>query len=158
MRYMLACSALWALYLALAGTLSASELVTGAIVAAVCTGWSALLRHCSPHRFQADITHLAPWGRSLRQLLPEALATGALLCRVVWRGGPVGSMRKQPFIPGRGGMAGTRARRASALLCASLAPARFIVRLHSAEAHALVHELYTQDEHRFSEAKKRWLI
>ena len=117
MRYVLAWVALWALYLGLAGSVSGSELLTGAIVAGACTGWAVLLRHCSPHRFVASRAHFAPWSRSLRQLFPQAFATGAVLARAIWRGGPLGTLRTQAFLPGVGARPETRARRATALLC-----------------------------------------
>jgi hypothetical protein len=159
MRYVLAWLALWALYLGLAGSVSGSELLTGAIVAGACSGWAALLRHCSPHRFAASRAHLAPWSRSLRQLFPQAFATGAVLVRAIWRGGPLGTLRTQAFVPGAGALPETHARRASALLCASLAPARFIVRLEPTQAHALLHELYPSDERRPADgSKEHWLV
>ncbi|HEY7929581.1 MAG TPA: hypothetical protein VID71_06195 [Steroidobacteraceae bacterium] len=88
LRYVLAWVALWALYLGLAGSVSDSELLTGAIVAGACTGWAVLLRHCSPHRFVASRAHFAPWSRSLRQLFPQAFATGAVLAAALLRTRP----------------------------------------------------------------------
>lgn len=159
MRYVLAWAALWGLYLGLAGSVSVSELLTGAIVALACMGWAALLRRCSPHRFAATRAHLAPWGRSLGQLLPQALATGCVLWRVLWHGGLVGALRAQRFVPGDGALPETHARRATALLAASLAPSRFIVRLEPAAAQALLHELYPGDERDLADARKEfWLV
>jgi hypothetical protein len=131
---------LLASYLALAGEVSGSELLTGVLVAVLVAGWSAAIRHCSHARFAPTRAHLAHWGRGLAAVPPAALRIGARLLRIALCGAPGGAARagrvlSRGFDFGYPRGAQARARRATALLIGSIGPESYVLRL-AAVPHA----------------------
>jgi hypothetical protein len=130
-----------ATYLLLAGQVSKSEIAVGVVLASGATGWYLLLRHCSTRRFAPTAEHLSVWLRTLLKLVPATLRTGAVLVRVAALGGSPGTVRAVPFADGELDDPVQRARRATAILAASLAPDSFVVRANHGKGQALIHSI-----------------
>ena len=133
----------WLLYLLLAGQLSSSELLTGAVVVALVATWSAALRSASQCRFRFSRTELACWVRACLELPAASLRVGYALLQALVHGDLRSRARQQPSQYGAINDPVERSRRASAVLAASLTPPRFVVLLPEDEAHVLLHELAT---------------
>lgn len=130
-----------ALYLLLAGSTSASELASGAVVALLATLWAGGTRGLAPRRFATAPGHLRAWARALRHLPIATLRTGAMLWRVAIGGGAPGRAHRTVFARGPEDDPATRGRRATALLAASLAPDAYVVRAAPGRGEVLLHAL-----------------
>jgi hypothetical protein len=128
-------------YLLFAGTISANELATAGVLAVLAAAWAGLIRTCSQARFGADGRHIAPALRALLRLAPGSGQAAAVLLGVIWRGGSPGRAQQSQFQFGAVDHRSARTRRALALLCASLAPDRFIVRLNRKQGLAITHSI-----------------
>lgn len=132
------CSA-YVTYLIFAGTLSADELGVAAVLASLSALWAYALRENSRRRFSAAWADIPPVLKALGGLYPAAARTGAVLLRTVARGGSPGRARPRRFRFGPADEARERGRRALAVLCASLAPDRFVVNVERGRSEALLH-------------------
>ncbi|AWN53554.1 hypothetical protein [Methylobacterium sp. 17Sr1-1] len=130
-----------ALYLLLAGEASTHEIATGIVVASLVTAWAGRIRTGAKRHFRFSRAHLAPWGRALWGLGPATLRTGAALTRVILVGTHLGHAHRRPFRRGPEDEPAERARRAGALLLASLAPDSFVLRADPGRDEALIHAL-----------------
>lgn len=146
--------AAFGLYLLFAGQPSGSELGAGAVLATLATGWSVLVRRCGSGSFRGRRAHWRPLLAGLRKLLPATLRTGLVLARVATRGGSPGRPMLQPFARGDRDDPRDRARRATALLVASLAPDSFVLRAAPERSEVLLHAIVPPG----GDPDPRWLI
>jgi hypothetical protein len=126
-------------YLLFAGTLSLDELITGAVLATLAAAWARTISACSWQRFAAAREQIMPVVRALGGVFPATLRTFAILLAVVVRGSSPGRAMATRFSFGLAEDPRQRSRRAIAVLCASLAPDRFVVNVERARAEALIH-------------------
>lgn len=130
-------------YLLFAGTISVNEVITGGVVATLAAAWAYLMSDCSRRRFSAHGEQIVPCLRAIGGLGPATVRTAAVLARAALRGGSPGRAGRGPFHFGLDDDPAARSRRALAVLCASLAPDRFVVHLdrrrNDAVMHAVVH-------------------
>ena len=128
------------LYLLFAGQVSHNELVTGGLLAVVAAGWALALRASCGARFTVSAAHLRPWLRSLGAIPGAIMRTGwALLAVIAGRASP--RTEVSLFIHGPADEPQTNARRATAVLAASLAPDSFVVRTLAGKDRVLIHRL-----------------
>lgn len=142
---MLAAIVAWCLafagYLLFAGQFSAHELATAAVLAGGATLWTFLIRRCAPRRFAFSWRHLFAWLQAIGSAAPATLRVLAVLARVAMFGGSPGREDTGPFMRGAEGDPHERARRANAVLTASLAPDSFVVRARPRHDQVLIHTL-----------------
>jgi hypothetical protein len=141
LRSTLAWLGLLALYLLLAGETGIHEVATGIVVASVMTAWAGRIRAEAKRHFRFSRAHLAPWGRALAGLGPATLRTGAALARAILGGTHPGRAHRRPFRRGPEDEPAERARRAGAVLLASLAPDSFVLRADPGRDEVLLHAL-----------------
>ena len=128
------------LYLLFAGQLTKHEAVTGAVLAVATACFALILQRCGSRRFHFGVEHLRPLVRAIAAVpLATARTAGALLAAVAGRAPP--GLTAASFARGCADDAGTNARRATAVLAASLAPDSFVVRLARDSDVALVHRI-----------------
>lgn len=140
-------------YLLFAGTISLSELLTGFVAAMLAAFWALLIRASSRHRFEARREQIPPVLRASVGIFPATLRTAAVLGKVAVSGGsPSRSMRSR-FRPGPSEDPREQSRRAIAVLCASLAPNRFVVNAERRRGEALLHSIDRSN----SELDPEWL-
>ncbi|KMO39462.1 hypothetical protein VQ02_10030 [Methylobacterium variabile] len=130
-----------ALYLLLAGEAGSHEVATGIVVASLMTAWAWRIRTAAKRHFRVSCAHLAPWGRALAGLGPATLRTGAVLARAILVGTHPGHAHRRPFRRGPEDEPAERARRAGAVLLASLAPDSFVLRADPGRDEVLIHAL-----------------
>jgi multisubunit Na+/H+ antiporter MnhE subunit len=126
-------------YMALAGSMSATEWATGAVLGILTAAWGAALRRVSSARFRFSRAHLAPWTRALLGLPAATWRTGVVLAVTLLRPVSPGRTDRVAFRPGPAHEPGERARRATALLAASLAPASYVVCADNDGSEILLH-------------------
>lgn len=128
-------------YLLFAGTLSASELLTGFVVATLAALWAHVIHATSLLRFSPAREQIAPVLRALAALFPATVRTGAVLGKVVAIcGGSPGRAIRSRFQFGFGEDPGQRTRLALVVLCtSSLAPNRVVVDVERGRGEALMH-------------------
>jgi len=132
---------LFALYLLFAGTIDATEIGTGLVVATLATAFMQFVRVGR----QRDLQLLPPirvlW-RPVLGVLTDSVRVGGVLLRVVWRrpDGQVGTIARQPFRQG-GQTAGDAGRRGMMTLSASLAPNGYVLHIPDGENVVLMHRL-----------------
>ena len=131
----------FALYLMFAGQLGAHEIGTGALVAGLTGLWARRVQAHGPRRFIVARAHAAPWSRAVAGLPRATLATGAALIRALGAGDHPGLAQSWTFQPGARDDPAERARRASAVMLASLAPDGFVLRAEPGEGRVLIHRL-----------------
>ncbi|MBV9841935.1 MAG: hypothetical protein JOY99_10500 [Sphingomonadaceae bacterium] len=132
-------------YLMLAGQVSATEAATALILAGLLVAW------CFTDA--ARVRAVAEWGEHLRRwwsaivhLAPAVLHTGAKLVRAAVRGDVRGRALVIPFVHGPQDDPSDGARRATAVLAASLAPDSFVVRLPPGRDKAVLHAIVAPPE------------
>ena len=129
----------FATYLLFAGDVRVDELIAAFVLASLATVWAAVVRRCSRLRFAPSAEAFSHLLRALARLPAAAARTGRALPKVaVLRS----SKRAQEcrFRYGRTG-ARDRTRRALAVICASLAPDRFVVDVEPDAQTALLHDI-----------------
>jgi hypothetical protein len=144
--------ALFGLYLLFAGEVSRNELACAVVVATAGSVWTYSVRSGARRRFAAVWN--AGWVivRTLARLAPATVSTGGALFEAAWSGASPGRSRSFAFEHGAEDDPQEGMRRANAVLCASLAPDRFVVNLARGE-DALFHDLGSAG----SEPDERWL-
>jgi len=136
---------LLALYLALCGQATISEVAAGAVTAALAAGLLQLIRRCSGHRFEPR------WGwyvLFLKRVWLRSLTDCAILLVPLWRRAlhrdPIqGEMLEVPFAPG-GADPRSAARRALVLAGVTVAPNTLAIRIDSRRSLLQVHRLVPQ--------------
>lgn len=133
----------FAIYLLFAGTVSRNELITATVLAVLCAVWSYAAREISRERFSASRRQIMPILRAVANVLPATVRTGVILLKAIVSRPTPGRAVQNSFQSGAENDPDDRSRRAIALLCASLAPDRFVV---SAErgVKALLHTVEPQ--------------
>lgn len=126
-------------YLIFAGTLSVSELLTGVVVSALATVWAGLISASPARRFSAAKEQIRPALVAVAALFMATVRTGGVLAKVAVRGGSPGRSVRSRFRFGPREDPRARSRRAIAVLCASLAPNRFVVEVERSRGEALLH-------------------
>ena len=133
-------AACFGVYLLFAGTLSLSEVVTGALLGTVGAAGTGLLTRISPRHFAFSPGHIRVWSRAFRSVPPGTARTGIALAASLLRLHNVsGRADTQPFGPGRTDAPADRARRATAVLATSLAPNTFVLNIPLQRHEALLH-------------------
>ncbi len=128
------------LYLVFAGQVSTNELITGAVLALALSGWALALRACCGARLAVGPDHIRPWLRAIVGLTGATIRTGgALLAAIFRRASPRTDV--STFVHGPASEPRANARRATAVLTASLAPDSFVVRTPADENRVLIHRL-----------------
>lgn len=150
---LLAWGCTFGLYLALTGTARESELITAALVASLATFWSAAIRDHSGVHFLPSTAHMRCWARAVAGLVPAIGRVALVLLRVAALGGSPWRAARWTFDYGSPRDPSDRARRASALLSASLGPEAYVVRLPAGRRRALAHTLRPR-----ASPDRRWLI
>lgn len=128
-----------AVYLLLAGGAGIHEVATGIGVASLTTAWAGRIRTHATRHFRFSRVHFAPWGRALAGLGSATLRTGVALVRAILVGTHPGHAHRRPFRRGPEDEPAERARRAGAVLLASLAPDSFVLRADPGRDEALIH-------------------
>lgn len=140
---MFAAIATWCLafagYLLFAGQFSGHELATAAVLACGATLWTFLIRRCAPRRFALSWRHLFVWLHASGAAAPATLRVGAVLARAALLGGSPGRTTTAGLLRGAEDDERDRARRATAVLAASLAPDSFVVRAQPRHDEVLLH-------------------
>lgn len=128
-------------YLLFAGQFSAHELAVAAVLACGATAWTRVIRRCAPWHFTLSWRHLSVWLRAIVSAVPATLRISGVLARVALFGGSPGRASAACFMRGAEDDPHDRARRASAVLTASLAPDSFVVRAEPGHDEVLIHTL-----------------
>ncbi|HET7307575.1 MAG TPA: hypothetical protein VFK24_07155 [Gammaproteobacteria bacterium] len=140
-------------YLLFAGTVSIHELATSAALACGAVAWAWTILHCSPRRFKMTFAHVTAWLKAIGGLVPASARTFMVLVRIAALGGSPGRAPELPFLRGAEETPEESARRAAAVLIASLAPDSFVVRAPPEKDRVLMHTIVHKDPAR----DPRWL-
>ena len=140
-------------YLLFAGSLSASECMTSAVLACAAVAWMLMVRRCARWRFAFSIAHVRVWLKALGAIVPASVRVLGVLARTAVCGGSPGRAVDMPFLRGGEDDPRQRARRATAVLTASLAPDRFVVRAEPQHERMLIHAIVSSPAAR----DPRWL-
>lgn len=144
-KLMVAAIVAWCLafagYLLFAGQFSAHELAVAAVLACGATAWAQAIRRCAPRHFAFSWRHLYVWLRAIGSAVPATLRIFGVLARVALVGGSPGRANATAVMRGAEDDPRDRARRASAVLAASLAPDSFVVRAEPGHDEVLIHTL-----------------
>lgn len=114
--------------LAFLGSVSGQTLGAAALLALASAAWAVRVGREPARGFAFSRAHLRPWARTVAGLPGKVARTGVALGRVVIAGGSPGRALTTPFCAGAADDPADRARRATAVLAASLAPDSFVVR------------------------------
>lgn len=141
-------------YLLFAGNASGHELATSAVLAAGAVGWAFTILRCSPRRrYALTGAHAIAWLKAVGGLGPALTRTLMVLVKAAALGGSPGRAPELAFLRGAEDDPEDRARRATAVLIASLAPDSFVVRAPPRKDRVLMHTIVRADVARDS----RWL-
>jgi hypothetical protein len=142
---MLAAIIAWCLafagYLLFAGKSSAHELATAAVLASGAPFWTLLIRRCAPRHFALSSHHVSVWLHAIGSAGPATLRMLGVLARVALLGGSPGRENIVRFLRGAEDDPHDCARRANAVLAASLAPDSFVVRVQPRHDCVLLHTM-----------------
>lgn len=143
--FMIRIAVVWCLgfgfYLLFAGTVSADELATAAVLASFATAWAALIRNAAaPVRFAVFRQLFAAGLRAVFGLVPATVRTWGTLLRAAVSGRSPSRATVADFRYGVEDDPRERSRRALAVLGASLAPDRFVVRVDPERSRVLLHD------------------
>lgn len=142
-RLMLSAIVAWCLafagYLLFAGQFSGHELAAATVLASAATLWTFLIRRCAPRRFALSWRHAFVWAHAIGAAAPATWRVLGVLARVALLGGSPGRESVARFLRGAEDDPHDRARRAHAVLAASLAPDSFVVRAQPLHEHVLAH-------------------
>ena len=134
------CGTAFATYLLFAGSLSLSEVATGAVLAILLATWVRLAAGVYRRPFAFSAAHARVWARACGEVPGQTLITAGALAATILRGGENrGRADERPFRLGPANDPQERARRASAVLAASLAPASYVVDAGPDRDVALLH-------------------
>lgn len=129
-------------YLLFAGVVeSRNELITAAVLASGAWVWAAALRRCARRKFKLAPSHATEWAKAAGALAPALARTFPVFVSAALFGRARGRVVEIPFERGREGGAKDAARRASALLIASLGPDNYVVRMPPEEDCVVMHAI-----------------
>lgn len=128
-------------YLLFAGRFSVHEFAVAAVLACGATIWTWMIRNCAPRHFAFSWRHPYAWMHAIGSAVPATWHVFRVLARVVVFGASPGRASAAPFMRGAEDDPRERARRASAVLAASLAPDSFVVRAEPGHDEVLTHTL-----------------
>ncbi|MGH8111801.1 MAG: hypothetical protein ACREPF_07910 [Rhodanobacteraceae bacterium] len=141
-------------YLLYAGQVkSRDELITAAVLASAASVWAWALRRCGRQRFAMSLAHAREWVKAAVALGPAIAKTFPIFVRAALLGRAPGPLFEVPFERGPEDGARDAARRASALLIASLGPDNFVVRAPCGRDRVLMHAIVRENPSR----DPRWL-
>ncbi|HEX5314655.1 MAG TPA: hypothetical protein VFX38_07120, partial [Gammaproteobacteria bacterium] len=126
-------------YLLFAGTVSRHELITSAALASGAVAWAYAILRCSSRRYAMTPAHAVAWLKAIRGLVPAIARTLIVLLKAAVLGGSPGRALELAFLRGPEDEPEDRARRAAAVLIASLAPDTYVVRAPHQRDCVLVH-------------------
>jgi hypothetical protein len=137
-----------ALYLLLAGQISATEIEAGGPLTILIVTFMLLQRRIARQRMSVPMV-LKAYIRPIATLLPDAFRVGKVILSSLVRrpGAKAGHLLHQPFNPGDRSPP-EAGRRAVVELGASLAPNAFVVRLNPEDNTLLLHCLHPKSENR----------
>lgn len=141
-------------YLLFAGQVkSPHELVTAMILASAAWYWAFAIRRCGHQRFAMSPSHAREWAKAVAALGPAVARTFPIFAKAALLGGSPGRLLEIRFRRGREDDASDSARRASAVLIASLGPDNFVVRAPPGKDRVLMHAITPENTLR----DPRWL-
>lgn len=141
-------------YLLFAGVVkSRHELITAVVLASGALTWAWMIRHCGRRRFTLSFPHATEWAKAAAALAPAIGRTLLIFARVALFGRSPGRLLEIKFQRGREEGARDSARRASAVLIASLGPDNFVVRAPPKHDCVLMHAILSENASR----DPRWL-
>lgn len=129
-------------YLLFAGQAkSLHELVTAAVLASAAWYWTFTIRRCGHRHFAMSLAHVQEWAKAAVALGPALAKTFPVFVKTAWCGGSPGRLLEIRFQRGPEDDASDSARRASAVLIASLGPDNFVVRAAPEKNAVLMHAI-----------------
>ncbi|HEY9111322.1 MAG TPA: hypothetical protein VIM92_06075 [Rhodanobacteraceae bacterium] len=128
-------------YLLFAGSASGTELVTSTVLACATSAWMLVIRRCARRRFAFSIAHIGVWLKTLGTAVPASARVWVVFVRTAACGGSPGREVDAAFLRGDGNDPRQGARRATAVLTASLAPDRFVLRAEPHRERVLIHTI-----------------
>lgn len=141
-------------YLLFAGQVkSPHELATAAVVASAMWYWAYSIRRCSCQRFAQSPAHAREWAKASIALGPALAKTFPIFMKAALWGHSSGRLLKIRFQRGQEDATCDSARRASAVLIASLGPDNFVVRAPLKKDEVLMHAILPENSSR----DPRWL-
>jgi hypothetical protein len=141
-------------YLLFEGVVDSShELVTAVVLATAATAWVWAIRRCGHLRFKLSPAHAVEWARAAASLGPAIVKTFPVFVEGALLGRSRGRLLEIPFRRGAERGAHDAARRASAVLIASLGPDNFVVRAPPEQDCVLMHAILRENASR----DPRWL-
>lgn len=133
---------------------SVHELVTAAVLATGATLWASALRRCGHRQFALSPAHAREWAKAVVALGPALVRTAGVFAKAALLGGSPGRLLELRFERGDEEGARDGARRASAVLIASLGPDNFVVRAPQGEDRVLMHAILPRQN---AARDRRWL-
>lgn len=141
-------------YLLFAGQVkSPHELGTAAVLASAAWYWAFAIRRCGHQRFAVSFGHAREWAKAVAALAPAIAKTFPIFAKAALLGRSPGQLIEIRFQRGREDDACDGARRASAVLIASLGPDNFVVRAPIDKDGVLMHAILPENDSR----DPRWL-
>lgn len=141
-------------YLLFAGAVqSPHELITAAVLASAASCWASAIRRCGNRRFAMSRCHARECAKAVVALGPAIAKTFPVFVRGALLGRSQGRLLETPFERGAEDDARDAARRASAVLTASLGPDLFVVRAPRGRDGVRMHALLPHNVSR----GPRWL-
>lgn len=141
-------------YLLFAGQVkSPHELATAAVIASAMWYWAYSIRRCAHPCFALSFAHVREWAKATAALGPALARTFPVFVKAALSGHASGHLLTIRFERGREDAACDRARRASAVLIASLGPDNFVVRAPLKKSDVLIHTILPESVPR----DPRWL-
>lgn len=120
---------------------SPHELVTAGVVATAATVWAWAIRRCGHLRFAFSPAHASEWAKAVASLGPAIVKTFPVFVGGALLGRSRGRLFEISFRRGAEGGVHDAARRASAVLIASLGPDNFVVRAPPKRGCVLMHAI-----------------
>jgi hypothetical protein len=132
---------------------SPHELITAGVIATAATAWAWAIQRCGHLRFALSPAHAIEWAKAVASLGPAIVKTFPVFVEGALRGRSRGRLLEIPLRRGAEHGASDAARRASAVLIASLGPDNFVVRAPPKKNCVLMHAILPQNASR----DPRWL-
>ncbi|MGH8189880.1 MAG: hypothetical protein ACREP2_00350 [Rhodanobacteraceae bacterium] len=129
------------------------ELITAAVLATGASVWASGIHRCGRRRFALSLAHTGEWAKAVGALGPAIAKTFLVFARAALFERSQGRLLEIPFDRGAEDSPRDAARRASALLIASLGPDNFVVRAKPEHDCVLMHAILPGNASR----DPRWL-
>lgn len=141
-------------YLLFAGVVrDPHELITAAVLASGASYWAFTIRRCGNRHFAMSRPHAREWAKAALSLGPATARTFPIFVKAALIGRSPGRLLDVRFERGAEDDAQDGARRASAVLIASLGPDNFVVRAPRGSDCVLMHAILPENASR----DPRWL-